>query len=145
MGERRYPFQSGWWRRYLPFVGGFFVAGTLLMAGYFRHRAPPALPTHRLNLSALPQNATPPAAPSGQRRPAAASEKSLSPIEKFVRVESLKVGRPDPDPSKTHARLKAVARGLGRQDMSLLRKAALDSSLENDRRFMSVYLLTLAE
>jgi len=71
--------------------------------------------------------------------------KKLSPVERFVNMESQKVGRPDPNPTKSFERLKAVARSLGPKDIEALKHTALNNELENDRRFLSVYVLALAE
>jgi len=145
MRERRHPFQMGWWRRYLPFAGGFLVVATLLAIIQFNQSSPvgPAAieRTQKLNpaktgdsKAELPSKAT------KEEKP----ETNLSPVEKFVKSESPRIGRPDPDPAKSHARLKAVAKSLGRKDIDALKRTALNTSLNNDRRFLSVYLLAIS-
>lgn len=147
MRERRYPFQTGWWRRFLPFVGGFLLVATLLMIGHFNERTPTAPArlgnSGKVNISAREDGGT--TRPSPKPAEEESSEKDLSPVERFVKSESLKIGRPDPNPARSHARLKAVAKGLGRKDMDLLKRSALNTSLNNDRRFLSVYLLAISE
>lgn len=68
---------------------------------------------------------------------------SLSPVEKFVYIESQKLRKPDPNPNHTYSRLKRLAESLKIKDIDSLKSTALDPSLNNDRRFMSVYLLSL--
>ncbi len=146
MRVRRYGFQPGWWRRYLPFAGGFGIVATVLIASYLNNRVP-IVPARRLvdqeAISRINSNAT--RTQWREIKKSYAAEKNLSPVEKFVRMESLKVGQADPDPSKTHARLRAVARGLGKKDLDTLQRSAMNTSLGNDRRFLSVYLLALSE
>jgi hypothetical protein len=170
MSEGRHPFQNGWWRRYLPFAAGFLAAATLLLALSLKIQSywfSPA--TYRTAQGAAAgdlkvtgggvraagseqdrSNSAPAQAPAPDERPARPpiDEKELArltPVEKFVYSESLKIGRADPSPERTHRKLKAVARGLGRLDMENLKIAALNTAFDNDRRFMSVFLLALSE
>lgn len=72
------------------------------------------------------------------------NDASLTPVERFIRQESVRVGKPDPDPMSTQKKLKAVAESLKKMDIQNLKRAALDHSLNNDQRFLSAYILSLS-
>lgn len=142
MRFRPSPFQSGW-RRFLPFIGGFLVAATVIIGLNLKNTSPLPAATAPDTHSAKPASHRPQLV-SKPVRPGRETEK-LSAVEKFVRAESLRVGRADSHPDQTHARLKAVAKSLGRSDTEALRLGALNTAYDGDRRFLSVYLLALAE
>ena len=134
------PETTVWWRRFLPFVAGFLAISLLILA-----------------LATKPTTSPPVVA--GQRGPAQTKIepkkrvktltpeelKKLSPVERFVNSESLNVGRPDTNPKRSFERLKAVAKSLRSKDIDTLKHTALNNELDNDRRFLSVYILALAE
>jgi hypothetical protein len=148
MMERRHPFQTGWWRRFLPFVGGFLMVATLVLAIFLKIQSA-QVPDPQSNVvqpnSKFEALKAADQAKSKNAKVIAEANEKLSPVEKFVRTESLKVGHADPNPSQTHSRLRAVARGLGRMDIDSLKRTALNTSMGNDRRFLSVYLMAISE
>ncbi|MBX7231134.1 MAG: hypothetical protein K1X29_03510 [Bdellovibrionales bacterium] len=68
-----------------------------------------------------------------------------SPMARFVKMESLRVGTPDENPKQSFKRLKSVASGLNNNDVENLKNISLDRKYNNEQRFLSVYLLALAE
>ncbi|MGE0762305.1 MAG: hypothetical protein AB7N80_03395 [Bdellovibrionales bacterium] len=138
------PETTTWWRRFLPLIAGFLMVGVLILAVATK----PKLPPRQEERQPAAQSAA--ALKSNSKRTAQSKTKTmvdesrLSPIEKFVYHESQKVGRPDPDPKRSFERLKAVAHGLKRMDIESLKRTALNNDLDNDHRFLSVYLLALA-
>ena len=149
MFAKRFGFHPGWWRRYLPFAAGFLVVATVLTASYFKRTEPQSLAHTPRAREPQSVTSTARARPSNGELNGSArqdlKERALSPVEKFVRSESLRVGQADPDPVKTHARLRSVARSLGRRDLETLKHSALNTSIGNDRRFLSVYLLAISD
>lgn len=134
---------TSWWRRVLPLLAGFLLVGLLV----FTVATKP-----KLKSNSVPSTSE--TSPSSSKKtkdtsafsPAPTEDlEHLSAVEKFVAGESLKVGKPDSNPQKSFEKLQAVARGLKRMDVENLKKTALNNELNNDRRFMSVYLLTLAD
>jgi hypothetical protein len=59
--------------------------------------------------------------------------------------ESAAMGRIDPHPEKTKARLESRAKKLQIRQLRWLKSVALNSSLNGDRRFLAVYLIGLSE
>lgn len=66
-------------------------------------------------------------------------------VKAFLQRESNLVGNTDSKPTESLERLKRQALLLEEADFSYLLKEVLNSQLEGDRRFLSVYLLSLSQ
>lgn len=141
-------------RRLLPMVGGFSAVALLV---FIFNRSDSNKIDSNLNRLANQaevhsQGGSPNQADTANPKPSsnpdpnrATNSNPPSAIEKFIHSESLKVGRTDSDPDRSFRRLKSVARRLKSMDMATLKRTALNLELNNDQRFLAVYLLSLAE
>lgn len=125
-------------QRTLPLLVGFAVIAILTFVMATKPRPPaevvPELAAREPAASIPAEETTPTENPEVSK---------LTPIERFVHQESLKVGKADPTPDETYQRLRRVAKSLRKDDIQSLKRDALNQELENDRRFLSVYLLAL--
>lgn len=62
----------------------------------------------------------------------------------WIHTEAALIGHADPNPQNTILRLESKAQSLSESDLALLKRVALNRSIESDERFLSVYLLGLA-
>lgn len=121
------------------FVKAFLLLLVLLGGAFFflRPRLPegPALPPAPAATTVLTGTAV--ATSFGTARP-------LERVVKLYEIESARIGRNDPDPELTQARLEKAARELSGEELAWLGLQALDEKNEMDARFFATYLAALA-
>lgn len=82
------------------------------------------------------------------RRPAAQNnddKPDLTGIRHWLSLEAVKAGRVDSDPSATVLDLKKRALTLKNSELEILKATALSPEASGDERFLSVYIIGLAE
>ena len=132
-----------WWRKYFGLIFGFVSVAAIILAVATKPKPPPSF--EGATESGVSESNKGHSFMSTLAQKTDSPKEPKSAIEKFVQMESLKIGRPDPDPQKSYRKLFAVAHALGANDIEDLKLSALNEQLNNDQRFLSVYLLSLAK